>query len=50
MFEIEREDLLNLGQSTYNAIKDNPNIPNDIKESWAEVCVSSCDIKELTNY
>jgi hypothetical protein len=50
MFEVERKDLLNLGQSTYNAIKDNPNIPNDIKESWVEVCVSSCDIKELTNY
>lgn len=50
MFEVEREDLLNWGQSIYNAIKDNPNIPNDIKESWAGVCVSSCDIKELTNY
>ena len=43
--------LLNqLAKDTYPQIKDNHNIPQDIKDSWLELCVTSCDIYELCNY
>ena len=48
-FYIEQEDLLKMGQNIYCSIKDNPNIPDEIKDAWLEVCIDSVDVIELTN-
>ncbi len=48
-YYIEQEDMLRMSQETYCSIKDNPNIPNEIKDSWLEQCINNVDVMELTN-
>lgn len=46
---IEDKELHNMATETYSLIKDNQNIPIDIRESWRDMCVKCVDIKELCN-
>lgn len=39
-----------MAKDTYSNIKNNPNIPQDIKDCWLELCIETCDIYELCNY
>lgn len=48
-FYIAREGMLDMSRQMYSSIKDNPNIPQDVKDAWLEMCVSNADVMELTN-
>lgn len=49
-FEIDNESFHKFSKETYNLIKDNPCIPDDIKKSWLGACVEFSDVDKLTNY
>ena len=49
MYTIEQDSFLKIAQDTYNAIKDNPDIPKELKDSWTRACVNNCNINMLGN-
>jgi hypothetical protein len=42
--------MLGYAKYMYNTIKDNPNIPDDIKYWWIVTCVELSDVKHLCNF
>jgi len=48
-FIIDDKELHNISKDFYSSIKDNINIPQEIKDGWRDMCVECVDIKELCN-
>ena len=48
-WSIDGESFHSMAKDTYSHIKDNEYIPNDIRESWRDLCVSECNVKDLCN-
>lgn len=49
MYKIDDSAFHEMAKETYNRIKDNPNIPYEIKDAWLEACVNFFDVSHLTN-
>lgn len=47
--DFDREGFHNLAKDTYNSIKNNNYIPQEIREAWLEACVTFADVNDLTN-
>jgi len=50
MFEINDECINKMAREIYSSIVGNHNIPNDIKNAWLELCITSSDIYALCDY
>ena len=48
-WSIDRESFHSMSKDMYSHIKDNEYIPNDIRESWRDMCVTEADVMDLCN-
>lgn len=49
-YAVENHALNTMARDMYSAIKDNNNIPKDIRDAWLDLCVVTTDIENLCNF